>query len=72
MERALQNGVNIQQIFNVVTLFRQEDNQTPIVLMSYLNPIEQHGYESFIKEAKKAGVDGFIIVDMRLRKVTGY
>ncbi|KTD16201.1 tryptophan synthase subunit alpha [Legionella jordanis] len=64
MERALANGVGCEQVFSMVEEFRKTDLQTPIVLMGYLNPIEQYGYERFAKRAKSAGIDGTIIVDL--------
>lgn len=63
-ERALQNATNISQIFELVTKFREEDHTTPILLMTYLNPIETMGYERFAKLALKARVDGVLIVDL--------
>ena len=44
--------------------FRQTDQDTPIVLMGYYNPIYSHGVDAFLKDAKEAGVDGLIIVDL--------
>jgi tryptophan synthase alpha chain len=64
MERALAQGVSVDDVFKQITAFRQKDNQTPIVIMGYLNPIEMYGYERFAKNANKAGVDGTILVDM--------
>lgn len=64
MERALLNGVNLSHILEVVQEFRKKDSQTPIVLMGYLNSIEQLGYEKFAKKAEEAGVDGTILVDL--------
>lgn len=64
MERALKNNVGIDEVLDMITTFRQNDQQTPIVVMGYLNPIEMYGYELFADNAKKAGVDGTILVDM--------
>ncbi len=64
MERALVNKVGINDVFEMIATFRQKDNQTPIVVMGYLNPIEMYGYEQFAKSASKAGVDGTILVDL--------
>ncbi len=63
-ERALQHNVGLRDVLAMVQEFRQQDNQTPIVLMGYLNPIEVMGYEAFANESAKAGVDGVLIVDM--------
>lgn len=48
----------------MVTDFRQQDNETPIILMGYLNPVESYGYERFCRDASSAGVDGLILVDL--------
>ena len=63
-ERALRHGVTIRHILEMVREFRAEDSQTPLVLMGYLNPIEQMGYEIFAREAAEAGVDGVLCVDV--------
>ena len=63
-ERALQHNVGLRDVLKMVRKFRQQDNQTPIVLMGYLNPIEVMGYETFANGAAEAGVDGVLIVDM--------
>ena len=44
--------------------FRAEDNQTPIVLMGYYNPIYNYGVSNFLRDAKEVGIDGLIIVDL--------
>ncbi len=64
MERALTHGVNCDDVFSMVQEFRLHDMLTPVVLMGYLNPIEQYGYEQFAKQAQRVGVDGMIIVDL--------
>lgn len=64
MERALAHAVSTKDVLHMIKVFRQEDNDTPIVLMGYLNPIEQYGYERFAQEAVEAGVDGTILVDL--------
>ena len=63
-ERALANGTNTDDVFNIVHQFRQDDQLTPVILMGYLNPIEEMGYEKFTEKAKVAGVDGVLVVDM--------
>lgn len=63
-ERALANGIDMAQVFATVTEFRRRDNDTPIILMGYLNPIEVMGYENFARRAAEAGVDAVITVDM--------
>lgn len=64
MERALAHSVNATDVLNMVRQFRQQDQETPIILMGYVNPVEQFGYESFAKQAVEAGVDGTILVDL--------
>ncbi len=63
-ERALRNGTNTDDVFNIVKEFRVENESTPVILMSYLNPIEAIGYTTFVEKAAAAGVDGLIIVDL--------
>ncbi|MGI9276470.1 MAG: tryptophan synthase subunit alpha [Endozoicomonas sp.] len=63
-ERALSHGVTLNDVFSMVASFRERDNDTPIVLMGYMNPIEIMGYEAFAKRASEAGVDGVLVVDL--------
>ena len=63
-ERALINGTALHDVIAMVFDFRKENQQTPVILMGYLNPIEVMGYEKFAKSAAEAGVDGVLIVDM--------
>jgi tryptophan synthase alpha chain len=62
--RALQNGQTTKKTLQMVKEFRKGDNDTPIVLMGYYNPIYVYGVDKFLTDAKKAGVDGLIIVDL--------
>jgi tryptophan synthase alpha chain len=62
--RALKAGVNLRQVLKLVSDFRLQNHNTPIVLMGYCNPILAYGVDDFILEAKHAGVDALIIVDM--------
>ncbi len=62
-ERALKHGVGLADVLRFVTLFREADKATPVVLMGYANPVEAMGVENFIGAAKTAGVDGVIVVD---------
>mgnify|MGYP000588419860 CR=1 FL=1 len=64
MERSLAQGTTLQDVFQTIEQFRQQNNTTPIILMGYLNPIEFYGYERFAKEAHRVGVDGTILVDL--------
>ena len=63
-ERALAHGVSLNSVLDMVREFRQQDDQTPIVLMGYLNPVEVMGYATFAERAAAAGVDGVITVDL--------
>ncbi len=63
-ERALKHHVSLNDCFEMVAEFRKEDQETPIVLMGYLNPIEMMGYEIFAKRAGSAGINGIIIVNL--------
>ncbi|PAY10453.1 MULTISPECIES: tryptophan synthase subunit alpha [Bradyrhizobium] len=62
--RALKGGMTLRKTLAMVRDFRKEDNATPIVLMGYYNPIYIYGVDSFLADAKIAGVDGLIIVDL--------
>ena len=63
-ERALKHHVSLHQVLDMVREFRQTDNDTPVILMGYLNPIEVMGYEAFAEAAQTAGVDGILTVDL--------
>ncbi len=67
-QRAVARGVSLSAVLSLVAKFRQQNSKTPIVLMGYANPIEQIGYEKFAISAKKAGVDGVLVVDMPLEE----
>ncbi len=62
--RALKAGGSMIRTLEVVTAFRRDNDHTPIVLMGYYNPIYVYGVERFLKDAKAAGVDGLIVVDL--------
>ncbi len=62
--RALAAGTKLKDIFAMVTTFRKTDDITPIILMGYYNPVYNYGIEQFCKDAKLAGVDGVILVDL--------
>lgn len=62
--RALKAGTTLKKTLQVVRDFRKDDNVTPIVLMGYYNPIYIYGVDKFLADAKSAGVDGLIIVDL--------
>ena len=62
-ERALANGVGLRRTLALVQEFRRTDNETPVVLMGYANPIEAFGIDAFADAARSAGVDGVLVVD---------
>ncbi len=62
--RALKAGMSLKKTLAMVAQFRARDSATPIVLMGYYNPIYVHGVDAFLAEAKSAGVDGLIVVDL--------
>ncbi len=62
-ERALKHGVGLADVLRMVSEFRRTDRETPVVLMGYANPIEAMGVDRFIAEAKRAEIDGVIVVD---------
>ncbi len=62
--RALKAGGSMLRTLEMVTAFRAGNDHTPIVLMGYYNPIYVYGVERFLKDAKAAGVDGLIVVDL--------
>ncbi|WP_319483492.1 tryptophan synthase subunit alpha [uncultured Cohaesibacter sp.] len=63
-QRALAGGHTMAKTFDMVREFRKEDNETPIILMGYYNPIYIRDPKVFVKDAREAGVDGLIVVDV--------
>jgi tryptophan synthase alpha chain len=62
--RALKIGMTLKKTLELVRGFRKDDNATPLVLMGYYNPIYIYGVDKFLADAKSAGVDGLIVVDL--------
>ncbi len=62
--RALKKGQNMVKTLELVRAFRNSDDATPIVLMGYYNPIYVYGVDRFLTDARAAGVDGLIVVDL--------
>ncbi len=62
--RALRGGATIGRTLEMVRHFRSADDNTPVVLMGYLNPIDSYGPERFCADAATSGVDGLIVVDL--------
>ncbi len=63
-QRALKAGQTLRKTLELIREFRKGDNDTPIVLMGYYNPIYIYGVDKFLVDAKAAGVDGLIVVDL--------
>lgn len=63
-QRALDGGMTLDKTLALARAFREGDEETPIVLMGYYNPIYSMGVEAFLSAAKEAGIDGLIIVDL--------
>ncbi|KZL19460.1 Tryptophan synthase alpha chain [Pseudovibrio axinellae] len=63
-QRSLAHGHTMDKTLQMVRDFRKKDDETPIVLMGYYNPIYVRGSAAFVKEAREAGVDGLIVVDV--------
>lgn len=62
--RGRKAGATLGGVLHMVRAFREEDVETPIILMGYLNPIDTYGAEAFCRDAASCGVDGLIIVDL--------
>lgn len=62
--RALKAGATVARILELVKWFRRNNNETPIILMGYFNPVYRYGVEKFCEDAVASGVDGVIIVDL--------
>ncbi len=63
-ERALIHHTSLNNVIAMTTEFRQKDNETPIIFMGYLNPVEAMGYQTFADKAKAAGIDALLTVDL--------
>jgi len=62
--RALASGTTLKSTLSLIREFREGDQDTPIVLMGYYNPIYSYGVDRFLEDGKEAGLDGLIIVDL--------
>ena len=62
--RALKGGQTLKKTLQMAKDFRKDDNETPIVMMGYYNPIYIYGVDRFLVDAKASGVDGLIVVDL--------
>jgi len=62
--RGLKAGMTLKKVLGLVRAFRERDDTTPLILMGYYNPVYVYGVERFLDDAKTAGVDGLIVVDL--------
>ncbi|MCA8883630.1 MAG: tryptophan synthase subunit alpha [Rhodobacteraceae bacterium] len=63
-QRALEGGQTLDKTLSMARSFRETDTTTPIVMMGYYNPIYSRGVDLFLEQAKEAGIDGLIVVDL--------
>ncbi len=63
-QRALRAGISLKGTIDMVADFRLQDQETPVILMGYYNPIHAFGVEAFLRAAEAAGIDGLIMVDL--------
>src|SRR5690606_1087259 len=63
-QRALDGGMTLEKVLQMVRDFRAGNNTTPVVMMGYYNPIYSRGVDRFLADAVAAGIDGLIIVDL--------
>ncbi|MGY0557134.1 MULTISPECIES: tryptophan synthase subunit alpha [unclassified Lysobacter] len=71
-ERALTRGAGMDYVFETVRRFRETDDETPVVLMGYLNPVEVRGPERYAAQAVSAGIDGALLVDLPPEEAAEY
>ncbi len=62
--RAIKNGIKINDVFQIVKSFKKNKNSKPLILMGYYNIIYQYGENRFLNQCNKSGVDGLIVVDL--------
>ena len=63
-QRALEGGMTLDRTLELARRFREDDDTTPIVMMGYYNPIYSRGVDTFLEQARAAGIDGLIVVDL--------
>ena len=62
-ERAIERGISLRVVLQMVTKFREDDQETPVILMGYMNPVERLGYARIAVAARQCGVDALLLVD---------
>ncbi|MBU6338622.1 MAG: tryptophan synthase subunit alpha [Rickettsiales bacterium] len=67
-KRAISNGASLKKTLEMVKDFRKDDSKTPVILMTYYNPVFKFGIDKFFKEARENGIDGVLIVDLPLEE----
>ena len=70
-ERALEGGTRLRTVLQMVRAFREQDSDTPLLLMGYANPVEHMGHAAFADAASEAGVDALLTVDIPPEEVAG-
>ncbi len=70
-ERSLANGTSLRDVLRLVAEFRRRDQETPVLLMGYANPVEHMGYGAFADAAAAAGLDALLTVDIPPEEVSG-
>jgi tryptophan synthase alpha chain len=63
---ALEGGGSLLATLTALRAFRSQDNETPVVVFTYLNPVFRHGVDAFLKDARAAGADGVLLTDLPL------
>lgn len=71
-ERAISRGTSLARVLDMVAQFRQDDSDTPVVLMGYANPIERMGQQAFVQRAQQAGIDGILVVDYPPEEISDF
>lgn len=69
-KRAIANGASLVKTLEMAAEFRKDDAKTPLILMSYYNPILKYGLDKIFADAEKSGIDGILIVDLPLEEET--
>ncbi|QRN41192.1 MAG: tryptophan synthase subunit alpha [Neisseriaceae bacterium] len=69
IHRSIESGTTLDKVLELISMFRQRNQKTPVVLMGYLNPVFCLGYQSFARKAAQAGVDGVLVVDCPVESI---